>query len=124
MRSLTCFGMSCGHLLLRCRGFGVVGDAGGGAGAGAVARRGPPAAGQWVPQPLPRYGAVPGRDHLPSAAAGRVGEGSSTSRQVRSVLEARLVDHLSQEGQAAQLAAANLQLAMQNAEVSYIAGAG
>jgi hypothetical protein len=81
------------------------------AGEAARARAGPHA----VARPVPRYGPPPGSLPLPVFAVdpGR----PSTSRQVRSLLEGRLAERPSMDGQVLQLAVGELTLAMDRAQV-------
>jgi hypothetical protein len=83
------------------------------AGEAACARAGPHAVGR----PIPRYGPPPGSLPLPVFAVdpGR----PSTSRQVRSLLEGRLAERPSMDGQILQLAAGELSLAMDRAQVRF-----
>jgi hypothetical protein len=66
-------------------------------------------------RPVPRYGPPPGSVPVPRRMAGR--DGSTTSRQVRSLLVGRLADHPSADGQALQLALGELSQAMDRAQV-------
>ncbi len=83
------------------------------AGEAARARAGPHAVGR----PIPRYGPPPSSLPLPVFAVdpGR----PSTSRQVRSLLEGRLAERPSMDGQILQLAAGELSLAMDRAQVRF-----
>ena len=90
--------------------------------AAAVAPAGPPrsgggaAAAHAIIRPLPRYGPAPSSLPLPCT---RVWPDEGGRVRPRSLLEERLLDQPCRYGQAAQLAAANLQLACREAEVSF-----